>query len=380
MRTHPNLSFPCSSLGTRIPEDPLRAAGSRASGTSVPRREPGNEATVTRGFTLLELLIAIGLTSILMIALFSAMQIYFNLQLDGHEEITRQQIARTLLRQMTRDIQSTVFVKKDTTDEDDSSPSGSSGSTGTSNSTGTSGSTGSTSGSSTTTGGSPTGTTDGGTSSGTGSGTGSSTSTSTTGNTAAVDSTSAVMTTYTNGIVGTADDLLLYVSRPEKNLSYVTAQSLTSTKDRTSDLMIVRYLIADTSAGGISSDIADRFAGSDNGAIGLVRITGDLYGMSTAVEDGEETGQNLVDKIDAKEVSKLQFRYFDGINWQEKWDSTSLNQLPTAIEIVLTLRNTQTSGTAFEDDEADQYALGETTHRMIVAVPIAEPFIAETAL
>ena len=188
------------------------------------------------------------------------------------------------------------------------------------------------------------------------------------------------MTTYTNGIVGTADDLLLYVNRPEKNLSYVTAQSLTSTKDRTSDLMIVRYLIADTSAGGISSDIADRFAGSDNGAIGLVRITGDLYGMSTAVEDGEETGQNLVDKIDAKEVSKLQFRYFDGIDWQETWDSTSLNQLPAAIEIVLTLRDTQISGAAFAAENDDPYALGETTHRMIVAIPIAEPFIAETAL
>ena len=188
------------------------------------------------------------------------------------------------------------------------------------------------------------------------------------------------MTTYTNGIVGTANDLLLYVNRPEKNLSYVTAQSLTSTKDRTSDLMIVRYLIADTSAGGISSDIADRFAGSDNGAIGLVRITGDLYGMSTAVEDGEESGQNLVDKIDAKEVSKLQFRYFDGIDWQETWDSTSLNQLPAAIEIVLTLRDTQTSGTAFAAENDDPYALGETTHRMIVAIPIAEPFIAETAL
>lgn len=188
------------------------------------------------------------------------------------------------------------------------------------------------------------------------------------------------MTTYTNGIVGTANDLLLYVSRPEKNLSYVTAQSLTSTKDRTSDLMIVRYLIADTAGGGISSDIADQFAGSENGAIGLVRITGDLYGMSTAVQDGAESGQTLVDQIDAKEVSKLEFRYFDGINWQETWDSTSLNQLPAAIEIVLTLRNLQSSGTAFADDEVDPYALGETTHRMVVAIPVAEPFISETAL
>ena len=38
------------------------------------------------GFTLLELLIAVGLTSLLMISLFSALQIYFDLQMDSHEE------------------------------------------------------------------------------------------------------------------------------------------------------------------------------------------------------------------------------------------------------------------------------------------------------
>ncbi len=54
-------------------------------------------------YTMLELMIAVGLTSLLMIALFAAMQQYFSLQLDSNEEITRQQIARSLLRQMTRD-------------------------------------------------------------------------------------------------------------------------------------------------------------------------------------------------------------------------------------------------------------------------------------
>ena len=68
-------------------------------------------------YTMLELMIAVGLTSLLMIALFAALQQYFSLQLDSNEEITRQQIARSLLRQMTRDIQSVVFVKKLANDE-----------------------------------------------------------------------------------------------------------------------------------------------------------------------------------------------------------------------------------------------------------------------
>ena len=306
------------------------------------------------GFTLLELLIAIGLTSILMVALFSAMDIYFKLQLDSQEEITRQQISRALLRQMTRDIQSVVFVKKQAVDDEETAP--------TSPGTGSAASGGSTpAGGSTQAGGSN--------------------SLSSTGSTAQTTDgdTTAAMLKYTSGLVGSATDLLLYVSRPDRTLSYVDAQSLTSTSERTGDLMMIRYLVADTSAGGLSSTIAKRFAGNKNGPIGLVRITGDLYGMSTAVQAGEERDFTCVDQIDAEEVSQVAFSYFDGLNWQETWDSTTLNSLPVAIEIILTLRNAE-SGDVFSSNKPDPYALGETKHRMIIALPLAEPFIGETVL
>lgn len=344
-------------------------------------------ATRRAGFTLLELLIAIGLTSVLMVALFAAMDIYFKLQLDGHEEITRHQISRTLLRQMTRDIQSVVFVKKQTVDEDDAPTTGATGNTGGTASTGGTGSTGSTSstgGTGSTSGNSSTGgtgLTGGASSTGSTSSTGGTGATSGTGTTASTadGDTTAAMLTYTSGLVGSATDLLLYVSRPDRTLSYVDAQSLTSTSERTGDLMIVRYLVADTGAGGLSATIAKQFAGTENGPIGLVRITGDLYGMSTALEAGEEEDFSLVERIDAKEVSQVTFSYFDGVNWQETWDSGTQNGLPAAIEIILTLRNTE-SGGGFSSDEPDAYALGETKHRMVVALPLAEPFIAETAL
>ena len=306
------------------------------------------------GFTLLELLIAIGLTSILMVALFSAMDIYFKLQLDSQEEITRQQISRALLRQMTRDIQSVVFVKKQAVDDEETAP--------TSPGTGSAASGGSTQA-------------DGSTQAG---GSNSLSSTGSTVETTDGDTTAAMLK-YTSGLVGSATDLLLYVSRPDRTLSYVDAQSLTSTSERTGDLMMIRYLVADTSAGGLSSTIAKRFAGNKNGPIGLVRITGDLYGMSTAVQAGEERDFTCVDQIDAEEVSQVAFSYFDGLNWQETWDSTTLNSLPVAIEIILTLRNAE-SGDVFSSNKPDPYALGETKHRMIIALPLAEPFIGETVL
>ena len=74
---------------------------------------PHSTATPRSGYTLLELMIAVGLSAILMASLYKAMDIYLSLQLDSHEEISRQQVARAVLRQLTRDIQSVVFTKQE---------------------------------------------------------------------------------------------------------------------------------------------------------------------------------------------------------------------------------------------------------------------------
>jgi len=330
-----------------------------AIGLSIPRwRRPG--------FTLLELLIAVGLTSLLMISLFSALQIYFDLQLDSHEEITRQQVARTLLRQMTRDVQSVVFVKKTVTDEESESFGSSSTGSSSSGSGGNSGSSGAS-----------------GTSAGSSGSTGATSSGSLDGNSYGESSIDpeTVLTTYTNGLIGSATDLQLFISRPDRTLSYVTAQELTSTSDRTSDLMIVRYFMADSGGGGLSAKVAERESlGNDYGAIGLAQMQGDLYGLSTAVETSEEIPQVNASVLLAKEVSRLAFRYYDGINWQETWDSNALNEMPKAVEITLTLRNQEAAGDAFSAEEEDPYAMPETTHRMVVPIPVAEPFVTESAL
>ena len=190
-----------------------------------------------------------------------------------------------------------------------------------------------------------------------------------------------VLTTYTNGLVGTATDLQLFVSRPEKSLAYVASQDLTSTSQRTSDLMIIRYLMAQSGGGGLASAIADKESiGTKSGPVGIAKLEGDLYGLSTAVETSEESPQLAASKLLAKEVSGLQFRYYDGLGWQESWDSNALNEMPKAIEITLTLRNQEDAGEAFSDNVIDPYALPETTHRMVVPIPVAEPFVTESAL
>ncbi|MCA9036999.1 MAG: prepilin-type N-terminal cleavage/methylation domain-containing protein [Planctomycetaceae bacterium] len=276
-----------------------------------------------KAFTLLETIIAIGLVSLLMAGIYSAMQIYYRLQVDSHDDIERVQIARVLLRQITRDIQSVVFEEQDSISEEESLDESEE---------------------------------------------------------ATVVDLESSMTSYTNGLVGTETDLLLYINRPDRELNYVSSQELVSFSDRSSDLMIVRYFIAQSGMGGISSQIADQYStGNSSDPVGLVRMAGDLYGLSTAIQEGDENGQISAAKLLAPEASAIRFQYFDGLTWQTEWDSNQLNSMPIAIEITLTLITAND-----QDDVAskpdDPYAAGPTTHRMVVAVPVAEPFVAEAGL
>lgn len=324
---------------------------------------PHSTATPRSGYTLLELMIAVGLSAILMASLYKAMDIYLSLQLDSHEEISRQQVARAVLRQLTRDIQSVVFTKQEALpDEEETdilglglSGAGTSGLSG----NGMSGLNGSSSS---------------GSSSSTSELDGNSYGTST------IDP-ETVSTTYTSGLVGTSSDLQLFISRPDRNLAYVSAQELTSPEQRTGDLLLVRYLLASKLGSGLGSMIADREApGNTDGPIGLARVEGDLYGLSTAVETAEDIPQLSAAKLIAREVSSVTFRYFDGGQWLEEWDSTARNELPKAIEIVITLRDEQPTESLLSSDEPTPYAFPETTHRMVVPLPTAEPFIMEALL
>ena len=108
------------------------------------------------GFTIIEVLVAVALTSLLMAAMYSAMNIYWTAATDSYEEIQRSQIARAVLREMARNIQSATFVEQDTSESEEDAESDET-----------------------------------------------------------VDADTA-MSSYTNGLFGTATDLVLYISRPDR--------------------------------------------------------------------------------------------------------------------------------------------------------------------
>ncbi|MEZ6059058.1 MAG: prepilin-type N-terminal cleavage/methylation domain-containing protein [Planctomycetaceae bacterium] len=270
-----------------------------------------------RGFTLVEVLLAIGLTTLLMAAVYAAMNSYWTLAVESHDEIERFQIARAVLKQVSRDIGSVTFTEQETvtSDDDDSDD----------------------------------------------------TSMTSSNDTA----------TYTDGIVGTASDLVLYISRPDRGLNYVAPQQQASGSDRSSDMVIVRYLLADAQMGGLSAAIAGREkSGQFSGPAGLARVYGDLYGLSDALQKSNLDLQLQASTLIAPEVMELKFQYFDGVEWQTEWDSTELNTIPLAIEIVLTL------ATLDEDGQVDSgpKALPPTQHRLVVPIPVATPYVGESAL
>lgn len=306
----------------------------RSGGASAEKQRRANGSCAPgarRAFTIIELLIAMGLMVLLMAGLYSAVSIYTDLQLDSHEELTRSQVARTLLRQITRDVQSVVFAAAETSSDEESSTEDDTGSTSDSE--------------------------------------------------ILPADPSASLGLYRNGIVGTATDLMLFVSRPDRNMNYLSAQELVDSSDRSSDIMIVRYFVADTMMGGVAAEIAERNGGgSFSGAWGLVRMSGDVNGLNTAVQEDDEFAQINAAEVTAREVSAISFQYFDGAVWQAEWDSTQLNMLPQAIEVVITLQTPESDDPSLPSTSNDRFATPATTHRMVIPLLIAEPYVSETAL
>lgn len=277
--------------------------------------------TPYRGFTIIEVLVAVALTSLLMAAMYSAMNIYWTAATDSYEEIERGQIARAILREMARDIQSVSFVEQDTAESEEDVES-----------------------------------------------------------TETVDADTA-MSSYTNGLFGTARDLVLYISRPDRNNAYVSSQDVTSPADRSGDAIIVRYLLAEKGAGGLSGDLAsDNIENnSSETTVGLGRMQGDLAGLSLAINTGNVDMQKEASVLLAKEVSGLTFEYWDGVEMQVEWDSTVQNAMPIAIVINLTLRTLLNSN----DDRTPENIPGwlpETQHRLVVPILVAPPYVGDTSL
>jgi prepilin-type N-terminal cleavage/methylation domain-containing protein len=239
-----------------------------------------------RGFTLIEILVALALSGLLLLAINAAMQHYWRLSTVGRIDAERMQIARSLNRRLAMDLRSMLYEEP---------PAGGSAAASTTSTTSTS---------------------DTGDASDTAAAPVSSASTAATESdpTAATDP----LTLATAHLVGGPQSLTFATVRPRRNrIAYLAAQSAVNDDDQ-SDVRRVSYYYQAGSAGsgGLYYSNADQryveWAAS--------------YGTSAAAQPGE---------LLAPEVAGAQFEYFDATTatWLPNWNSDTYGGLPRAVRV-----------------------------------------------
>lgn len=297
------------------------------------------------GFTLLELILSLGLSSLLLAAVYTALQLHWSSSALGHVEMERSQVARALFRRMETDLRSVVF--RDTalsSSTDDGSSSSSSGTS--SSSTGTSGASGSTG--------------SGGSSTSGTTGSSSNTGDSSTGTTTTTD----VYSTQKSGLFGDSESVLVHLSLPSRATTLAANGGAASSSG--SDLQSVAYFLA-----GSGSGLASQFSGSGSQARGLSRLQGDRMAMQAADESGSLSSMAANVQLLAPEVASILFEYFDGVTWSTSWDSGTSNSIPNAIRITIDFHppaNTHGWYSRPVSKSTDRF-------QHTVALPLAQPYV-----
>ena len=279
----------------------------------------------TRGFTLLEVLLAVALSLMLLVAVYGALNLYYKYSQVGQAEMERSQIARALLNRMAVDIRSVVFRRAE---EEDASAGGESTSDDSEETI-----------------------------------------------TVEVIDPEESYLTQSVGVFGDSETLVLHISRPR-----AAQLEIAETATSSSDLQSVSYfLVSEESEGALPQLVAQQ--ASENSTIedaetsGLARMEGDRLAMNLADEQGDLESMASQARILAPEVDYLQFQYFDGAEWLDEWDSVAYEALPLAITITLGFR-------ASEESQALTFSgiVGSSTnlYRLVVALPLAEPTETET--
>ena len=277
------------------------------------------------GFTLLELTLALGLTIVLLTAVYRAMEIHWQFSVAGQIEVERSQIARALLSQIAGDIRSTVYHVEET-----------SMSTSTTDDTGTTDDTTDTS------------------------------------DTTLADFTDPADAFSTNatGVFGDNQSLTLHISRPT-SLKESPSGDLNSSLQQ-GDLKSVSYFLAGGDSGLASSHsnpLSD--VQTDDGIEGLARMSGDRFAVLQAADAGESSDFASQTRLLASEINFLAFDYHDGYEWLTEWDSSVEERLPHAIGVTIGFRDPNFPENSFLRRTASE---STDTFRIVVPLSAANPF------
>ncbi|WP_437192003.1 prepilin-type N-terminal cleavage/methylation domain-containing protein [Planctomicrobium sp. SH527] len=240
-------------------------------------------------FTLLEVLIALGLTVLLVYAVYAGIDLCYRYRVAGRGEITGQQFLRGLTLRMQDDVNAVVLALPQETEASSEM------------------------------------------------GTGQATDDDLSSDSSSSSSSTVVVPVLSfdgiedagipalAGVVGTADLLHLCVSQPTRELSYYSLNDRPVGDERTSDLQVISYGLVEIDS--ITLALLQQNLKVTRPDQGLGRRVRDLFAIVKV--DEVLDSPNLM----AAEVTELSFRYFDGVDWVESWDSLASGILPRAIHV-----------------------------------------------
>lgn len=365
-----------------------------------------------QGFTLIELMLALGLTALVASLIGYLLQLYISITDSSDLRIKQAQVARSILTTIADDVRSVVrnqpfdgaALEEILSGSSSGAAGGQGGSAGGGASLGGSSAGGAGGGASSGTGstpgptptpsgsGSPSGSppTNGGSTGGGGgfsgggsTGGGGSVSSSGTGG---AGSTTPDPTSVTPppapGIYGTASALQVDVSRLPRPDQYFPQQADMLTgkmNDIPSDTKTVSYFVQAQSITGVQDPLFNPNAKNSGGHGGLVRRQLDRSISQWATNMGRTDQLNRTGEILSSEVLDVGYQYYDGTTWLSQWDS-SVQGLPWVVEITIALQDPivakqnpiQPGVSVSTMDNATRTSYGIQTYSVTVAIPGAQ--------
>jgi len=182
------------------------------------------------------------------------------------------------------------------------------------------------------------------------------------------------------GLYGNQYQLQIDISRLPRVEEYQRVMSLEENyalTDIPSDVKTITYYVQSLNT--LDPDGADVLEDDVTMVSGLVRRRIDRAVATFAAENGNvDDLLNLGDVI-APEVVEIEFQYWDGLQWLLEWDSEVNEGLPVAVEIRLYLRSTRSNQSTsllstftFENPDEMDPQQGVSVYRLVVRLPLGK--------
>ena len=281
------------------------------------------------GFTLLEVILAVGLSALLMALIAAGMRIYTQTVARRRADVVNAQVARAILQQISQDLKAS-YTSADSEASTDIAPEDETG-------------------------------TD-------------ETGTDTTTEDAGATDTTADLTNSTvqpsPGLFGNQSELQVDVqgrfTEPVRFDTLVAASVDAQAANLLSDPKVITYFLRALDGSELAQTPLQSMGNTGSQTVLVRRIASRAEAVYAATYGG--LADNAGEQLLSDQIVVLQFIYFDGFDWVDSWDSTTNGGLPVAVSITLTVMDETADAT---DDYSTASVFEQTVYLPTAALPEA---------